>query len=104
MDGGFSGELLPTTDGGIHVVRVEFDRASQAASLLCRQQRGAAAAEGIEHKAAAGRTVLQGIDNERQRLDGRMHAKLVHATRLEGVDTRIIPDVGSVTAALAQAE
>ena len=64
----------------------------------------AAPQQAAEHELPALRDVEERVGHERDRLDGRMHLKLIHAAGLHGVDAGIVPDVRAVAATIAKAE
>src|SRR6516164_8566904 len=76
----FAGELLETTKRLVAVGGIEFDQSGLPAGLFRRDQRGAGPAEGIEDDFISPRTVLDGIGDEPDRLDGRVHGKVLHAS------------------------
>jgi hypothetical protein len=53
VPGLYAGHSLPTTNGDIDVERIEFDDPSNSPGPLCREDRRAAAAEGVEDDAVS---------------------------------------------------
>ena len=88
----------------IDVARIELKPSGPPASQLGSDHRRAAAEEGIEDQAIALRAILDGIGDERHRLDGRMHGERFVASCAEAVDAWIGPDVGAVASVLAELE
>src|SRR5579864_2262705 len=99
-----AGVMLPTLHRDVDVMRIDFQRPSLAADALRRDQYGAAAGEGIKHKAIAPRAVLDRVGHKGDRLDGRVHRELFDPARLEAVHPRIVPDVRPMPAVLAKLE
>jgi hypothetical protein len=67
---------------------IELDQSGLPTGLFRRNQRGAGAAERIENDLTSPRIVPDGIGDERDRLDGRVHGKLLDATTPQRVDAR----------------
>ena len=81
VDGLFAGKRLPAPDGGVDVVRIEFDAAADAARLLRRQQRGAAAQERVQDDAPCGcEQSFRASMTSGSGLHGRMDAQFLHAS------------------------
>ena len=55
----------------------------------------------VEHDLAPPRAVADRVGNERHRLHGRVHGKLVHPAGLHGVDPGIVPHVRAIAAGVA---
>ena len=89
---------LPATDRDVDIERIEFDESSNPSSPLGREDRRAAAAEGIEDDAVPTAAISDQVGDEADRLGGGMELKITAAGRMQAVDSRIIKDIGAVAA------
>jgi len=70
----FVGKGLPATDGEIDEPGISFQRAGMSSAPLCSNDGSAQARKGIEDNVALFRAVLDGINDERDRLRGGVDA------------------------------
>ena len=89
-------------DDRVDVVRINLDAVSTSPGLFGSDQRGAAAGEGVQNDPAAVRAIEDGVGDERDRFDRRMHGKLGVPLLAEGVHAGIGPDIGAVASEAAQ--
>src|SRR5690606_9611207 len=88
----------PSLDGDIDIGRINLDTAEAAPCPFSRYQCGARAQKDIEDEIAMTGHIPDGIRHHPRRLDGGMQRKILATTAAEGVDRRIIPDIGPVAA------
>lgn len=92
----------PACDRHIDIGRINVDAAKATAGTLGGDERGAGTEKDIEHQIAPFGDVLDGVGDQAQRLDGGMKGKILPPTAGHGVHRRIVPNIGSVAAMLAQ--
>lgn len=97
-----SGELLPARDDGVAIERIEFDEPGGASAGLCGDQGRARAPERIKDDVTPMRTVLDGVRDQGDRFDGRVHGKRLRPSLADTAHTGMIPHVGAVAASVAQ--
>src|ERR1700674_2648964 len=68
----FARMLFPSSDRGIDVQGIYFDRIANSADLLRRSHRGTAPTKVVESEVAARGTVENGVGNHRHRFHRRM--------------------------------
>src|SRR5271165_2500791 len=104
MDGMVTGVALPAPDGCVDINGIELDAMADAANPLGSNQGRAAAHEGIENHIAAAGAVKDRICDHGHRLHRWVQSEKITLLALspEVGYPGIIPDVGSVTAILAE--
>ena len=89
---------LPALNNNIDILRVDFEGAGAPAGFFRRDNCGATSGKWIKHKIRPARGIPNDISDERNRLYGRVHRKLIEPASPEGVYAGIVPDIGPVTA------
>jgi hypothetical protein len=93
---------LPATNDHIAIPGFVLHAPGVSAGLVGRDQRAATSSKGIEHDGAALGDIPDCIRQHGNGLDGRMHGEFVKAAVTEGIDARILPDIGPVAAVLTE--
>ena len=102
MDGIGAGEHLETSDCRIDISRVDFDQPGTATRLLGSDQGSAAAAKDVEHDRIPACDIFDGIGDQRDRFDGRVHGEFGVPTSLKAISAGVAPNIGAVAAVLSQ--
>ena len=104
MTGSVASVGLPPSDCGVDVEGVDFDPSADAASALGRDQGRAAAEKGIQNNPASIGAIEQYVDDELDRLYGRVQRELISLDSVtrERIGARIVPDVAAIAAVLAE--
>ena len=82
----------------------EFDDASNSSSPLCREDRRAAAAEGVEDDAVSSTAIADQVGEEGDRFHGGMELKITATGWMQAVDPRIIKNIGAIAALTAKSK
>src|SRR5262249_36141014 len=98
-----SGESLPAPNGDVDQSRIDLDQPGSAIGSLGRDETRTGAAERIEDDPLPIRTVPDRIGHQGDRLDRRIRGKLASRAH-ESILTRVIPDIASVAAVLAESD
>src|SRR6185437_3139879 len=96
--------LLPPTDRQVHIARLNLERVADPAYPLCGKQRRTRPQEGVEHNLTARGAVQKRVCHERNRFDCGVHGEdiLLAPHPRESVRSRIVPDIGAITAEAAK--
>lgn len=89
-------------DDDVAIGRVELNAVTGTSGLFRGDQCGSAAAERVEHDAAAVRAIQDGVGDQRNRLHSGVRSEVLHSILTEAVGARISPDVRPVAPVLAK--
>ena len=91
-----SRKRLPPPHDLVAVDRIEFDQARFSVRPFAGDEGGAASPEAVENKVATMRAVANGVGQERNRLDGRMHGEFLKPIRTKCVRASVGPHVATM--------
>lgn len=95
MDCLFAGDARKPAHNRVAIARVALDQPCQASYLLSRDQGRAEPAKRIQHDLAALGAILEGVDDQRDGLDGRMRRRIFVVACWQKADSRVVPNVGA---------
>src|SRR5262245_49177634 len=97
MDRLRAGQFFPTSNGNVDVKRIDFHGPRTTPASLGGNDHTARATEGVQNNLASPRTVLDGVNDKRHRLDSRMHCKVLEPARMKRVLAAIGPNVRAIS-------